>query len=1008
MASHFFDLVLYRVPWLLWLIATILWYSWFGRVTLARMLGRLSENWFPVLLILAVYLMAAGRIGPELGIPMLFRSDPDIARYSPAVLGAFGATVLIGETWLVIYFLEYINHFGRLDPSQRRNGWGPPKLWATPSKRLRKFRDGRSALEFLAATTPPFLGVLLLIAALPSGLEHGQKFNIRRAAIDVLGYGLGIVLGGLAVAAVILGGWWLSLRAGRVRVLRRGVVRSFALLRTKDLTQTAGWGMATAVTAAFWAFVAVVLLTGLTLITVRLRVIIPSLEVSVLFGLIIALYFILVSLRQSLQLPFLIALASFTVWSNGGAYKYRIPGMGNVQGKSHYEDRNLVPAKLSAEEVAGPEKPLLDNLDVLNTWKARLGEDRPKLVLLSVTGGAYRAGFWTAIVLDELDRRSRPDRDLRGLTNHIRLVTGASGGMVGASYFVVLNGQRPTSLVERMIADTGLDSLTPVVKQMVERDIPMALWPTTYQAVDRGVALERQWKTLGISFAKLYEDEKEGRSPSLIVSPMVIETGERMLISNLDLRHLVEVHSAIGEPYSPSAREFFRLFPAAQSTFGLQTAVRLSAAFPYVSPAVSLPTRPARRLVDAGYYDNYGVNLAAAWAYQYRDWIRCNTDGLALIQIYAYPRADSSTDESDPEENGATVAKRAFQWLTSPIEGALGARDWSMLYRNDEQLRLLDDTFNTPGNQKLFFDTFTFEYRGGAAMNWIITRHDVDEMRRNLPTGPSATPINGSKNTDEMGRLVAWWNDRPTVVRQRRAISVPDRPLGITFANAPQFTKEEQDLIGLHIYNFKTFMFNLGFTPKENVIIKTDESYKTTMHYVYKDNTIYLSPDLPGDYDAFMREYTHFVNCYGQPGLWDNLEGVESGLGDYFPCSYNGSPEFDKYIAPRLKLPSGNLRNLENSDRFDKLATDPERHAEGLVWGAAFWDLRKVLGNDAQGNHLADVLLLRTATRLKPPGAGIEARADFVRQLLEQERQVSSGRFAAQIRNVFGKRGLRL
>jgi hypothetical protein len=215
-------------------------------------------------------------------------------------------------------------------------------------------------------------------------------------------------------------------------------------------------------------------------------------------------------------------------------------------------------------------------------------------------------------------------------------------------------------------------------------------------------------------------------------------------------------------------------------------------------------------------------------------------------------------------------------------------------------------------------------------------------------------------------------------------------------------------MIGLHIYNFKKFMFNIGFTPQNNVNITTNKAYRTTMHYKHNENTIYLSTDLPRDYDAFMREYMHFVNRYGQPGLWDRLEGVESGLGDYFPCSFNDSPEFDKFIARILKRPSGNLRNLDNSGRFDTLATNPERHVEGLVWGAAFWDLRKVLGNDAQGNHRADVLLLRTATRLKPPGAGIEARADFVRQLLEQERQVSSGRFAAQIRDVFAKRGLRL
>ena len=65
---------------------------------------------------------------------------------------------------------------------------------------------------------------------------------------------------------------------------------------------------------------------------------------------------------------------------------------------------------------------------------------------------------------------------------------------------------------------------------------------------------------------------------------------------------------------SRSAVEFFRLFPAAHDRFEVGTAARLSATFPYVSPGVSLPTDPPRRVVDAGYFDNYGVNLAALLA----------------------------------------------------------------------------------------------------------------------------------------------------------------------------------------------------------------------------------------------------------------------------------------------------------------------------------------------------------------------------------------------------------
>ena len=45
----------------------------------------------------------------------------------------------------------------------------------------------------------------------------------------------------------------------------------------------------------------------------------------------------------------------------------------------------------------------------------------------------------------------------------------------------------------------------------------------------------------------------------------------------------------------------------------------MSATFPFASPAVSLPMDVPRRVVDAGYYDNYGVDLATSWIYVNQD-----------------------------------------------------------------------------------------------------------------------------------------------------------------------------------------------------------------------------------------------------------------------------------------------------------------------------------------------------------------------------------------------------
>lgn len=159
-----------------------------------------------------------------------------------------------------------------------------------------------------------------------------------------------------------------------------------------------------------------------------------------------------------------------------------------------------------------------------------------------------------------------------------------------------------------------VDSIMPVAAHIALRDVWQAFLPWLVDA-DRGVVLEQDWKRIDFPIQSLRASEEKGEVPSIILSPMIVEDGRRLLISNLDLW---KITSAAGgevtgdDPgskshlYSLSALEFFRLFPFA-TEFHLATGVRMSASFPYVSPAVNLPTDPPRRVVDAGYYDNYGI-----------------------------------------------------------------------------------------------------------------------------------------------------------------------------------------------------------------------------------------------------------------------------------------------------------------------------------------------------------------------------------------------------------------
>ncbi len=99
--------------------------------------------------------------------------------------------------------------------------------------------------------------------------------------------------------------------------------------------------------------------------------------------------------------------------------------------------------------------------------------------------------------------------------------------------------------------------------------------------------------------------------PSLVFSPMLVKDGRRLLVNHLDLRYIVsndgnmlggtvQVPDASGN-YSHEALELFRMFPNFKKSVTVSTAARMSASFPFFSPAVSLRTTPRRGVVDAGY-----------------------------------------------------------------------------------------------------------------------------------------------------------------------------------------------------------------------------------------------------------------------------------------------------------------------------------------------------------------------------------------------------------------------
>ncbi|MBX7083316.1 MAG: hypothetical protein K1X88_29180 [Nannocystaceae bacterium] len=347
-----------------------------------------------------------------------------------------------------------------------------------------------------------------------------------------------------------------------------------------------------------------------------------------------------------------------------------------------------------------PTPALLDERATLTAWRAAQGQQRPLLVVVATSGGGIRAAGWTVHVLQTLAA------ELPGFAARTRLITGASGGMVGATAWVA----------ERQSPSAGDDAT--LLRQVTEDSLgPVAAHLALLVLGSRGIALERAWEQHAPAFARpwssLAAGEAAGTLPSLVFAPVVIEDGRRLLVSHLDLRGLTDAWSDaqrddLGTP-SRAACQWGALFPEVDPR--LSELARISASFAYISPAVRLPTIPIVRAADAGYYDPFGVELAARWLEHHADWIVANTRGAVLIQI----RDGDDDVRALPQDEPGVFTRALSPWL-APLTAVLRLRSAAALFRNDAALASLQ-----PRLGEGVFTSATFVLPEHVSLSWRLT-----------------------------------------------------------------------------------------------------------------------------------------------------------------------------------------------------------------------------------------------------------------------------------------------
>jgi len=429
-------------------------------------------------------------------------------------------------------------------------------------------------------------------------------------------------------------------------------------------------------------------------------------------------------------LTFLLAIAGYFILSVSGYFEERHPAYGM--------DYECAPAAYNANSISAIASPdniysdFRNTISILDTWKQDVqifhGSGKlPKVVFLCVSGGGLRASYFTLRSLQVLD--SLTDKDFFA---HTRLITGASGGAIGAAVFRELDLRRQRdseNARDRVWADRmAKDLLNRISFRIVTGSILPNLSTRVgdqQYASDRGYAFDDQLRTNLDLFhdtrlADYAKPESEGIIPILIMSPICINDGRKMYISSTPVSFLSRNMDGQGGVESGITgiefRRFFRDQDADSVLF--VTALRMNASFPLITPYVQLPSEPVIRAIDAGIVDNFGILTSVKYLHVFRDWFAANTSGVMFVQI---------------RDSRREVIRRRNQdksWLAmlDPVGNTYSSYMMSKDVALDDHFDFAKSWFR--GNLEMV----TIEYRtdeesaGHASLNWHLTVREKEDI----------------------------------------------------------------------------------------------------------------------------------------------------------------------------------------------------------------------------------------------------------------------------------------
>ena len=348
---------------------------------------------------------------------------------------------------------------------------------------------------------------------------------------------------------------------------------------------------------------------------------------------------------QSWSLPAAIALIIFINF----LYEYEIIDPRNKAYGIDYINKGQRPAynKESLQALCNNDKVTADKanmIQVLNNWKAKQKEEKPVMFFINVSGGGLRSAAFVMNALQKLDSITNGS-----LMQHTFLISGASGGMLAATYYrelyrLKLADNKLNISDPRFTDNIAGDLLNPVFTSMIARDIftPVQKFGAgNFKYVkDRGYAFEKKLSDntgglLNKQLKDLAVDDYKATVPLIIFNSVIKSDGRKMMISTQPLSFMMKPAFLLNDDKAnPDAVDFAALFRQQQPmNLRMLTALRMNATFPYVLPNVWLPSTPVIDVMDAGLRDNYGQETSLRFIDIFNDWIKENTSGVVIVQL---------------------------------------------------------------------------------------------------------------------------------------------------------------------------------------------------------------------------------------------------------------------------------------------------------------------------------------------------------------------------------------